>query len=78
MLKCGISGEYTRQTAVGQFCLSGCVLEDSVLLWTIFWVLRSFIAAVILLGFVFLRYNCSFDLLVGWEKVLSGARCLHF
>lgn len=42
------------------------------LLWTTSWVLRSFIAAVVLLGFVFLRYNCLFNLLVVWKMVVSS------
>jgi len=56
-----------------------------VLLWTTSWVLRSLIAAVVLVGFVFLRCSCLFDLLVVWEMVVSRgtgdsvlARCLHF
>lgn len=67
-----MSREYVGQTAIGQFCLSGCALQDFMLLWTTSWVLRSFIAAVILLGFVFLRYNGLFNLLVVWEMVVSS------
>lgn len=44
----------------------GGVLQDSVLLWTTSWVLRSFIVAVVLVELVFLRYSCIFNLPVLW------------
>lgn len=68
--KCGMSREYGRQTVIEGFCLSDCVLQDFMLLWTTSWVLRSFIAALML--FLFLRYNCLFNLPVVWEMVVSS------
>lgn len=42
------------------------VRQDSLLLWTTSWVLRSVIAAVVLVELVFLRYSCIFNLPMLW------------
>lgn len=44
----------------------GGVFQDSVLLGTTSWVLRSFIAAVVLVELVLFRYSCIFNLPVLW------------
>lgn len=44
----------------------GGVLQDSMPLQTTSWVLSSFIAAVVSVELVFLRYSCIFNLLVLW------------
>lgn len=64
----------------------GGVLQDSMLLWTTSWVLRSFIAAVVLVELVFLGYSCVFNLPVlwvggggeQWSRRLSFSKVLPF